>query len=162
MCLLFTITYSKEFLTVADVREEYESIQKSMPLYDKVSVKDNTSSTEGGEAHYYYENKKLKVIVADYLGETGKSHEEVYFGDNYPIFVHKEKHVYNAPSTDKKFNEKRTKVLHERYYFDSNKNLIRYIDEKGKIVVNSDKLQEKSIEIKNEIVRLLKLRNTKK
>ncbi|ACZ09125.1 Uncharacterised protein [Sebaldella termitidis] len=162
MCFLFTMTYSKQFLTVEDVRAEYELIQKDMPKYEKVAVPDNGNSTEGGEAVYYYENKRLKVIVAGYFGETGKMHEEIYFGDNYPIFVYKERHTYNAPITDKKFNEKRTKIHKERYYFDSNKNLIRYIDEKGKIIVSGDKLQNESINIKNEIVRLLRLRNTKK
>ena len=162
MCFLFTMAYSKQFLTVEDVKTEYELIQKDMPKYEKVTVPDNGNTTEGGEAVYYYENKRLKVIVAGYFGETGKSHEEVYFGDNYPIFVYKERHVYNAPATDKKFNEKKTKVYQERYYFDSNKNLIRYIDEKGKIIVSGDKLQNESINIKNEIVRLLKLRSTKK
>lgn len=162
MCFLFTMVYSKQFLTVEDVRNEYELIQKDIPKYDKVTVTDNGESAEGGEAVYYYENKRLKVIVANYFGETGKLHEEVYFGDNYPIFVYKERHAYNAPITEKKFNDKRTKIYQERYYFDSNKNLIRYIDEKGKIIVSGDKLQNGSINIKNEIVRLLKLRNTKK
>ena len=162
MCFLCTMAYSKQFLTVDDVRAEYELIQKDMPKYEKVNVPDNGNSSEGGEAVYYYENKRLKVITADYFGEMGKSHEEVYFGDNYPIFVYKERYEYNAPATDKKFNEKKTKIYKERYYFDSNKNLIRYIDEKGKIIVSGDKLQDESINIKNEIVRLLKLRSTKK
>ena len=89
--------------------------------------------------------KFIATTIREYLNEQEKTLDNVWYH-----------------GTDKKFNEKRTKVLHERYYFDSNKNLIRYIDEKGKIVVNGDKLQEKSIETKNEIVRLLKLRNTKK
>ena len=162
MCFLFTLSYSKQFLTVEDVRAEYELIQKDMPKYEKVTVTDDNNSTEGGTVVYHYENKRLKVIVGDYFGETGKLHEEVYFGDNYPIFVYKERSEYNAHIADKKVNEKKTKVYQERYYFDSNKNLIRYIDEKGKIIVSGDKLQDKSIEVKNEIIRLLKLRSTKK
>ena len=162
MCFLFTMTYSKQFLTVEDVRAEYELIQKDMPKYEKVAVPDNGNSTEGGEAVYYYENKRLKVIVAGYFGETGKMHEEIYFGDNYPIFVYKERHTYNAPITDKKFNEKRTKIHKERYYFDSNKNLIKYIDPKDKEITDSKIIQDKSMEIKKEVVRLLQKRNSGK
>ena len=72
MCFLFTMTYSKQFLTVEDVRAEYELIQKDMPKYEKVTVTDDNNSTEGGTVVYHYENKRLKVIVGDYFGETGK------------------------------------------------------------------------------------------
>ena len=41
-------------------------------------------------------------------------------------------------------------------------NLIKKKKKKGKIIVSGDKLQNESINIKNEIVRLLRLRNTKK
>lgn len=160
ICFLFTISFSEQkFLTIEQIKSEYEFIQYAMNQYEKVVVRDSENSSEGGEAGYYYDNKKLKVIVTDYLGETGKLHEEIYFSDNYPIFVYKERHEYNGHIADKKINDKKTKIHKERFYFDSNKNLIRYIDEKGKIITNDEKLQKYSLEVKKEIVRLLKLRS---
>ena len=163
LCILFSVSFSApQLLTVEQIRSEYETVQAAMKNYTKIDVADNDMSTEGGEISYYYDKQKLKVIIAKYYGETGKMNEEIYLYENYPMFVYKETYNYNTPMYDKKFDDKKTKVLKERYYFDSNKNLIRYIDEKGKIIVSGDKLQNESINIKNEIVRLLKLRSTKK
>ena len=163
LCILFSVSFSApQLLTVEQIRSEYENVQAAMKNYTKIDVADNDMSTEGGEISYYYDKQKLKVIIAKYYGETGKMNEEIYLYENYPMFVYKETYNYNTPMYDKKFDDKKTKVLKERYYFDSNKNLIRYIDEKGKIIVSGDKLQNESINIKNEIVRLLKLRSTKK
>ena len=122
LCILFSVSFSApQLLTVEQIRSEYENVQAAMKNYTKIDVADNDMSTEGGEISYYYDKQKLKVIIAKYYGETGKMNEEIYLYENYPMFVYKETYNYNTPMYDKKFDDKKTKVLKERYYFDSNK-----------------------------------------
>ena len=163
LCVLFSVSFSApQLLSVDQIRSEYENVQAAMKNYTKIDVADNDMSTEGGEISYYYDKQKLKVIIAKYYGETGKMNEEIYLYENYPMFVYKETYNYNTPMYDKKFDDKKTKVLKERYYFDSNKNLIKYIDPKDKEITDSKIIQDKSIEIKKEVVRLLQKRNSGK
>ena len=163
LCMLFTVSFSAgQMLNVDQIRSEYEYNQSVMKSYTKVDVVDNEESSEGGEISYYYDKQKLKVIVGKYYGETGNMSEEVYFHENYPMFIYKETYKYNTVMYDKKFDDKKTKIFKERYYFDSNKNLIKYIDQKGNEITDEKKLQNISIEMKKEIVRLLQKRNSSK
>lgn len=163
LCMLFTVSFSApQMLSVDQIRSEYEYIQSIMKSYTKVDVSDNEESSEGGMLSYYYDKQKLKIITAEYLSETGKLKEEVYFYENYPMFIYRETHKYNAVMYDKKFDDKKTKVFKERYYFDSNKNLIMYIDPKGTQITDAKKLQNISIDMKKEVVKLLQKRNSGK
>jgi len=91
-------------------------------------------STEGGESKKFYEGKELKKAEVIFLGETGRVSYEYYFTGGQ-LFLYISRYVrYTKPFYIK--NSKTGRVDVTRCYFE-NQRLVRWIDEKGKIVDKS-------------------------
>ena len=121
--------------------------------YEITTVDDNDKSSEGGVIEYYSRNGELKKIVTKYYGEGGKSITEYYVKNNNNIyFIYDVDYHYNAPPYIKEtFDKKKTEIKEKRYYFDSDGNLIRYIDENKKIIEDKEKLHDIKKEIHKNI-----------
>ena len=108
--------------------------------YKVTTVDDDDKSSEGGVIEFYSRNGELKKIVTKYYGEGGKSITEYYVKNNNVYFVYYADYHYNAPFyMEGIFDKKKTKIKEKRYYFDSDRNLIRYIDENKKILCTRQK-----------------------
>ena len=124
--------------------------------YEVTTADDNDKSSEGGVIEYYSKNGELKKIVTKYYGEGGKSITEYYVKNNNIYFVYDANYHYNAPFyADKTFNKKKTEIKEKRYYFDSDGNLIRYIDENKKIIEDKEKLHYIEKEVRKNIKEVL-------
>ena len=124
--------------------------------YAVTTVDNDGKSSEGGVIEYYSKNGELKKIVTKYYGEGGKSITEYYVKNNNVYFVYSVDYHYNAPSyIDKTFDKKKTEIKEKRYYFGSDGNLIRYIDENKKIIEDKKKLHYIEKEIHKNIEEVL-------
>ena len=88
-------------------------------------------STEGGESKKFYEGKELKKAEVTFLGETGRVTSEYYFTGGQLFFCISRYVRYTKPFYIK--NSKTGRVDVTRCYFE-NQQLVRWIDEKGKVV----------------------------
>lgn len=131
--------------------------------YEVTTADDNDKSSEGGVIEYYSRNGELKKVVTKYYGESGKSITEYYVKNNNVYFVYDADYHYNVPSyIDKTFDKKKTEIKEKRYYFDSDGNLIRYIDENKKIIEDKKKLHYIQEEIHKNIEEVLLKNKTHK
>ena len=124
--------------------------------YQITTADDNDKSSEGGVIEYYSRNGELKKIVTKYYGESGKSITEYYVKNNNVYFVYNANYHYNAPLyVNETLDKKKTKIKEKRYYFDSDGNLIRYIDENKKIIEDKEKLHYIEKEVRKNIKEVL-------
>ncbi|WP_276877092.1 hypothetical protein [Chryseobacterium joostei] len=125
-------------------------------------------SAEGGEATYYYKNKRLEKIMARHYGEMGQVLIEYYLLNGNLSFVFEKDYKYNRPLF---YNVKAMKENNDTEVFDFEKSEIietRNYFEKGNLIhiVNSQDcgapfsgsyMSEEERSIKEDFKRLLKL-----
>ena len=113
------------------------------------------------------QNGVVKKIVAEHFGESWNSLTEYYVKNGKVYFIFDKAEKYNVPYyVDSKwykenklkngevFDKRKSKFSEQRYYFDENEKLIRYIGENKKIVENGQKLKEIEKDILNEYYRI--------
>ncbi|SIT09775.1 hypothetical protein SAMN05421786_105166 [Chryseobacterium ureilyticum] len=129
-------------------------------------------STEGGEATYYYKNKRLEKIMARHYGETGQVLIEYYLLNGNLSFVFEKDYKYNRPLF---YDKKTMKENNDTEAFDFEKSVItetRNYFEKGSLIhiVNSQDcgapfsgqyMEEEDKSMKDDFRRLLKLEKEK-
>ena len=76
----------EKFLRI-NATNNWESIKK-VDLYQ---------STEGGEATFYFKDKKLQKVISKNYGETGKEIKEYYLNNDSLMFVYEATYKYNRP-----------------------------------------------------------------
>lgn len=143
---------------IFDIEEDFSEINSNINAYKIVKKDIFGKSTEGGDAIYYFDNKNLKKIIETYYGEMGQLIREYYYKDGQLFFVLNQDHEYNRPmywdektarenNDDEFFDQNKSKILEERYYFLENK-LVIWLDNEKKEVKNSrDVFKEKESEI---------------
>ncbi|AZA93111.1 Uncharacterised protein [Chryseobacterium nakagawai] len=129
-------------------------------------------SAEGGEAMYYYKNKRLEKIMARHYGELGQVLIEYYLMNGKLSFVFEKDYKYNRPLF---YDIKAMKENNDTEAFDFQKSEItdtRNYFEKGSLlhIVNSqdcgapfsgEYMREEDKSIKDAFQRLLKLEKEK-
>lgn len=129
-------------------------------------------SAEGGEATYYYKNKRLEKIMARHYGEMGQVLIEYYLLNGKLSFVFEKEYQYNRPLF---YDTKAMKENNDTEAFDFEKSEItetRNYFEKGSLlhIVNSqdcgapfsgEYMREEDKSIQNDFKRLLKLEKAK-
>lgn len=136
----------------------------------KKSIEDE--SAEGGEATYYYKNKRLEKIMARHYGETGQVLIEYYMLNGNLSFVFEKDYKYNRPLF---YDKKAMKENNDTEAFDFEKSEITEIRnyfEKGSLIhiVNSQDcgapfsgkyMNEENKRMKDDFKRLLRLEKEK-
>lgn len=135
---------------ISQIRRDYAkaNAEKNYKI-EKQSLEVQT--TGGGERVIYSKNGEIRKIIVVYYGEIGKTIEEFYIKNNRPYFLLATTFYYNMEEyalgncTEMKISKKE----YERYYFDPQGNLIRYVDTENKIIEDREMLKKLEEEIKN-------------
>lgn len=151
---------------IAQIRKDFASTN-AVKNYVIKEVEDSEQSTDGGVVKYYLQNGIVKKIVVEHFGESWNSLTEYYVKNEKVYFIFDKAEKYNVPyyvdskwykENDLKkgevFDKRKSKFSEQRYYFDENEKLIRYIGENKKVVVNGQKLKEIEKDILNEYYRI--------
>lgn len=155
LCIfLFNVIASasnKVNLTVEEIRNEKARTDK-----EKLTVrKQEMDEVDGiGEVSYYYKGNVLKKIVSHRYFETGEEYREYYIKNNRVYFVYEKltskEHVIWTE------NPKVLGIYETRYYFDSNKKIVRYVDEDGNIHENDLTMKEADENLRKYKLRFLR------
>jgi hypothetical protein len=151
---------------IAEIRKEYNLINGNRSyIIDSTEVSDY--STEGGQLTYYKDSVgNIKKLVAAFYGEAGQQIEEFYLSEGKLFFAFTQHYEYNRPiywtdemakenGDNEAFDISKSVITENRYYFDNNEILIRYIDENKNIFQESQELEKIDSEIKSEFSDLI-------
>jgi hypothetical protein len=134
-------------MLITQIKSQCDKINSESKLF-KVTEEDvNDLSSEGGVLKKFYENKVLKKAELTLFGETGQSTTQYYFHNGELIFaksiekMYKEPIYLSKPETDS--------LIKNEFYFKS-QILVRWVDNNGKIVEQTQYLQ-KQIEILDDL-----------
>ena len=155
LCLfLFNIVMNgatKVNSVVQEIRNEKDRTDKEKLVVRKEEVDDGPV----GEVSYYYKGNVLKKIVSYFDFETGNEYREYYIKNDKVYFIYEKmthtEHIIKVMPTGESVWKENPKVLgisEKRYYFDSNGEIVRYIDEKGNIHENDSQMREADKEIR--------------
>jgi hypothetical protein len=130
--LLSAPTYNAEASPQTDnsinsIRQQYLAINQRTARHKKVKKELSGFSLEGGELIAYFDGPAIVKIVATHYGEMGRSVDEYYYSTGKLIFVFERVSHYNKPMSGKV-----VRTVEDRYYL-SDDNLIRWVDENGKL-----------------------------
>ena len=146
---------------ISEIRKLYISINSNQNL-NKDSIDISDESSEGRQLISYKDSSgNLRKLVTVFNGESGKLIEEFYISNDKLIFAFTERYDYNRPIywDDKVAKENGDNVVFEynksvisenRYYFDNNEILIRWIDKDKKVVQDYQLIEKIGDEIKKE------------
>ncbi|MBN1950782.1 MAG: hypothetical protein JW801_06235 [Bacteroidales bacterium] len=161
LILFFVNSYSQilsteeETRAITDIRAKYKLINEQQDTYVKKTGPLEDYSTEGGEYVVYYapENDPRKII-ASYYGEMGRLVNEYYLWDGEVFFVFRQRYTYNShiymtediPEEGiEAFDDSKTLITTNRYYFLDGQ-MIRWLDdEKNKIDPASEEFKEEAV-----------------
>lgn len=125
-------------------------------------------SAEGGEATYYYKNKRLEKIMARHYGEMGQVLIEYYLLNGKLSFVFEKDYKYNRPlfydvkamkenNDTEAFDFEKSEIMETRNYFEKG-NLIHIINSQDcGAPFSGSYMSEEEKSIKDDFKRLLKL-----
>jgi len=141
----------------------------SMTKWTSVKKKDiEGESAEGGEATFYYTDKRLEKVIARHYGEMGQVLIEYYLLNGQLSFVFEKEYRYNRPlfydakamkenNDTETFDLKKSEITMTRNYFENgNVILINATTERG-YNISADYPAEQEKEIKEDFKRFLKL-----
>jgi hypothetical protein len=151
------ISYSQSIdIRIVEIRHDYNLINSNIH-FKKDSIIVTDESTEGGQILFYKDSiGQLKKMVVTFLSEEGKIIEEFYLKNDRLFFKLTHRYDYNRPiywtqkvakgnGDNEVLDYNKSKITENRYYFDSNETLIRWIDNDKKII--EDKITLKKIQI---------------
>ncbi|MGE8432165.1 hypothetical protein [Chryseobacterium joostei] len=125
-------------------------------------------SAEGGEATYYYKNKRLEKIMARHYGEMGQTLVEYYLLNGKLSFVFEKDYKYNRPlfydvkamkenNDTEAFDFEKSEIMETRNYFEK-ENLIHIVNSQDcGAPFSGSYMSEEEKDIKEDFKRLLKL-----
>ena len=131
--------------------------EKSRTDKEKLTVREEVADDEAGvaEVSYYYKGNTLRKIICHNHFETGTEYREYYIKNNKVYFIYEKmthtEHIIKVMPTGESVWKENPKVLgisEKRYYFDSNGEIVRYVDEKGNIHENNLQMREADKEIR--------------
>ena len=109
-------------------------------------------STEGGEATAYLKEDEIKKMNCVLYGESGKRFLSFYYEANLLIFVLDTRYRYNVPmywnaemateyGVDAFFDEAKTNIEENRYYFKDNKIIHWLADDKKELQATRENIE---------------------
>ena len=118
---------------LAKHRAAYQAIARDFPRYRHATADMDTlglerQSTDGGSLEAYCDGSAIRLLVADYYGETGDATYRYYFDNDSLFFVLVE--TRRGQPNGRDAYPRRTRVEHERFYFKDNR-LIRWLGNKN-------------------------------
>ncbi|MBN2824167.1 MAG: hypothetical protein JXQ76_02500 [Campylobacterales bacterium] len=144
LLLLFTTLFAFGTITsIEDIKKEYGTITKALKSYTKTSKSLDGFSAEGGEVVIYKDSSsRVKMLKITYFGEMGKMIEVYYFDDTMQLFfLYKVVENYNAHIAAKEFDESKTKITKERFYFIDTK-MVQWLKGDKRIEPNSESFKD--------------------
>lgn len=150
---------------ITTIKNEYRQIN-SVIKYKTDTVEVTDESTEGGCVIIYRDkNGEVRKVVKWLFFESGKYTEEYYAKDGKPFFVFTKVYRYNCPFYFDKlrakevgakewFDDKKTRVYEDRYYFNADQTLFQHIDSNKKIIRERGKLKEIEVELLKDFLRM--------
>jgi hypothetical protein len=138
VCLFSCKRKPEEILTHINTR--YKEINEKQKDLKEKHV-DNLTASGSGAITGFYKDEELKKIISEHYTDSNRVFTEYYFDDGMLIFILKQKYVYNYPIsyTEEKakarndsvwYDDKKTKLEIDRFYFDKNK-LIKWVDDEN-------------------------------
>lgn len=129
--------------SILKIREHFNYVNNNLSRLEQRTFEETDHSTEGGKGLLYFDGTDLVKVSLELLGETGKLERELYFKNEYLLFIFDKSYRYNAPiyiddsrakefGLSEGFNAEKTKVYEDRFYFENEK-LIRWIDSSGQL-----------------------------
>lgn len=159
-----SITYSQEVeKDIKRISKAYAIIESNLKDYTIKQVNADNYSAEGGDAYGYLKEGSLEKINVALYGESGKNFYDFYYENNTLIFALFTRHQYNTPfyfdkkmaeeyGVDEFFDETKTKIIENRYYFKKDE-LIKWLNHDKKEVRTT------SEDLKRQVENLLELSN---
>jgi hypothetical protein len=139
---------------LAKHRAVYTAVERGRPSYRHAMASLDTlglerQSTDGGRLTAYCERDTIRLLVADYYGETGDATYRFYLDRDSLVFVLGESRR-GRPDGRTPY-PKRTIVEHERFYFSSDR-LVRWLDKKnGAQAVMSAEARERAADLLKDV-----------
>ncbi|MGE8552809.1 MAG: hypothetical protein ACN6OB_02590 [Chryseobacterium jejuense] len=129
-------------------------------------------SAEGGEATYYYKNKRLEKVMARHYGEMGQVLIEYYLLNGKLSFVFEKDYEYNRPlfydakamkenNDTEAFDFEKSEITETRNYFESGSLLHIVNSQDCGAPFSGDYMREEDKRMKDDFKRLLKLEKEK-
>ena len=139
------------------IRDQYTEIRNNLNKYQIRKHDVQGESAEGGLLTAYFDDTLIRLIVAEYFGETGKRVTEYYYTNQEIFFILDVIVTYNRPAyydslraaenNDHEWHDPlKSKKTEERMYFKDNR-MIRWIDKtRQSILPKSDQYRLKESE----------------
>lgn len=129
-------------------------------------------SAEGGEATYYYKNKRLEKVMARHYGETGQALIEYYLLNGKLSFVFEKDYKYNRPlfydvkamkenNDTEAFDFEKSEITETRNYFEGGALLHMVNSQDCGAPFSGDYMRDEDKRINDDFKRLLKLEKEK-
>jgi hypothetical protein len=129
--LAITSCKKKQGDILARIGKNTEQINSKLKEYTLKQV-DDIVSEEHGVVVGYFRDDEAKKVSTQHFGANSRRFTDYYFDDGMLIFVHSEDYVYNKPTTYTEevalaandsdwYDDKKTKLEINRYYFNDNK-----------------------------------------
>ena len=146
---------------IRDIRTEYKLTNNNRHL-TMDSIELSNQSTEYGQLITLKDtNGNSRKLIATYYGESGKLIDEYYLSNNKIIFYLTRQFIYNRPiywdmnnakenNNSEVFDISKSKIIENRYYFDSNEKLIFFIDKDKKNIRAKAELKKSETKILKE------------
>lgn len=153
------------------IRENFKRLN-SIENWTTIKVVDLLESTEGAEAKYYFQSKKLEKIITRHFGETCQKLTEYYLKDGKLSFVFEKSYQYNRPihydssakeenNDTEEFDFDKSEIMEDRSYFSNEKLLHQLNNQDCGSQFASDYLLEEQKRLLTEFKKLIELEKTK-
>lgn len=126
-----SVSHADDNTTILRIRKQCQTIDNRAHQYVKKERELLGESTEGGALVGYYQSGKLRKLVANYYGESGRAVEEYYLIEGKPVFILRTDFRYKSPIYINA-NATIAATTKERFYFEG-EHLIRWIGTDGKL-----------------------------
>ena len=139
MCVLLFVIGISAFGTsnlskaIEEIDKEVNQIEKNIKQYTEVNT-----SVDGNSEISYYDNGTLKMKEAVYNTFISDLSEATYYKNGKRIFMRILRTIYKVNPDGETSDEYKEET--EKYYFNRNGELIRYVDKNGRIIDGKDEL----------------------
>lgn len=168
--LIFTFTFCQGQTLdnrIREIQKECIAINKSnTQSIDSIEI--NDESTDGGLLKIFRDpSGKISKMIVWYYGETGKLIQEYYLRNEKLFYTITQKYEYNRPyywdaqkakelGDSVAFDSSKSIIIENKYYFDTNENLVQWIDKDQTIIQSNQILNPLNIKIMEEFEGLKK------
>ena len=118
---------------IEEIDKEVNQIEKNIKQYTEVNT-----SVDGNSEISYYDNGTLKMKEAVYNTFISDLSEATYYKNGKRIFMRILRTIYKVNPDGETSDEYKEET--EKYYFNRNGELIRYVDKNGRIIDGKDEL----------------------